>query len=448
MFPPRDCRLTAIFVLVASVAGVAEPVPKNAALDNWGQWRGPLATGESPRGNPPLTWDEADGTNIRWKTEIPGRGLSTPVVWGDRVFLTTAIPFGEALPPKPSTAPGNHDNLAVTHRHKFVALAIQRSSGKILWQQTLREGLPQEQGHHTASLASNSPVTDGEHVFAFFGSFGLYCLDVKGKLIWKADFGAMQSLHGHGEGSSPALHGETLVINWDHEGKSFAVALNKRTGKERWRVERDEVTSWASPIIFEHAGQPQVIISGTSRIRGYDLASGKVLWECGGLSSNIVASPVAGDGMVFAGSSYDKRALMGILLDGAKGDITGTKQIAWNRFRGTPYVPSPLLYDGSLYFLTHYQGILSRVDARTGEDTPGSFRLTGITNVYASPVAAAGRIYVTDLDGTTIVLGRGEIPRNLALNHLAEPVSASPAIAGKQMFLRGEKHLYCLEEKE
>ncbi|MFN0020049.1 MAG: PQQ-binding-like beta-propeller repeat protein [Pirellulaceae bacterium] len=447
MFPPPICRLAAILTLIASATLGAEPIPKNAALDNWGQWRGPLATGESPQGTPPLTWDEADGTNIRWKTEIPGRGLSTPVVWGDRVFLTTAIPFGEALPPKPSTAPGNHDNLAVTHRHKFVALAIQRSSGKILWQQTLREGLPQEQGHHTASLASNSPVTDGEHVFAFFGSFGLYCLDVKGKLIWKADFGAMQSLHGHGEGSSPALHGETLVINWDHEGKSFAVALNKRTGKERWRVERDEVTSWASPIIFEHAGQPQVIISGTSRIRGYDLASGKVLWECGGLSSNIVASPVAGDGMVFAGSSYDKRALMGILLDGAKGDITGTKQIAWNRFRGTPYVPSPLLYDGSLYFLTHYQGILSRVDSRTGEDTPGSFRLTGITNVYASPVAAGGRIYITDLDGTTIVLGRGEIPRNLALNHLAEPVSASPAIAGKQMFLRGEKHLYCLEEK-
>ena len=447
MFPPRISYLAAIAVLCGSVAIGAEPTAKTAALDNWGQWRGPLATGEAPQGNPPLTWDEADGTNIRWKTEIPGRGLSTPVVWGDRVFLTTAIPFGEALPPKPSTAPGNHDNLSVTHRHKFVALAMERASGKILWQQTLREGLPQEQGHHTASLASNSPVTDGEHVFAFFGSFGLYCLDVKGKLIWKADFGAMQSLHGHGEGSSPALHGETLIINWDHEGKSFAVALNKRTGKERWRVERNEVTSWSSPIITLHDGKPQVIISGTSRIRGYDLDHGKVLWECGGLSSNIVASPVAGDGMVFAGSSYDKRALMGILLDGAKGDITGSKQIAWNRFRGTPYVPSPLLYDGSLYFLTHYQGILSRVDARTGEDTPGSFRLTGISNVYASPVAAAGRIYVTDLDGTTIVLSRGEIPRNLALNHLSEPVSASPAIAGKQMFLRGEKHLYCLEEK-
>jgi outer membrane protein assembly factor BamB len=447
MFPPPACQLAAISLLVAAAATGAEPPAKNAALANWGQWRGPLATGEAPQGNPPLTWDESDGTNIRWKTEIPGRGHSTPVVWEDRIFLTTAIPFGEALPPKPSTAPGNHDNLPVTHRHKFIALAVNRSSGKILWQQTLREGLPQEQGHHTGSLASNSPVTDGEHVFAFFGSFGLYCLDVSGKQIWKADFGAMQSLHGHGEGSSPALHGETLVVNWDHEGKSFIVAFNKRTGKERWRKERNEVTSWASPIIIEYAGKPMLIVSGTSRVRGYDLADGKVLWECGGLSSNVVASPVSGDGLVFAGSSYDKRALMAIKLDGAKGDITGSDQIIWNRFRGTPYVPSPLYYDGALYFLTHYQGVLSRVDGITGEDRPGSFRLDGISNIYASPVAAAGRIYVTDLDGTTIVVSRGEIPRTLALNHLAETVSASPAIAGKQLFLRGEKHLYCLEEK-
>ena len=235
MLPPSAFQRTVISLLLASTANGAEPAARSEALENWGQWRGPLATGEAPNGNPPLTWDEADGTNIRWKTEISGRGHSTPVVWGERIFLTAAIPFGEALPARPSTAAGNHDNLPVTHRHKFVALAVHRTSGKILWQQTLREGLPQEQGHHTASLASNSAVTDGEHVFAFFGSFGLYCLDVSGKLIWKADFGAMQSLHGHGEGSSPALHGETLVVNWDHEGKSFAVALNKEGDAVRRR---------------------------------------------------------------------------------------------------------------------------------------------------------------------------------------------------------------------
>ncbi|HZL89954.1 MAG TPA: PQQ-binding-like beta-propeller repeat protein [Pirellulaceae bacterium] len=417
-----------------------------AAEVNWGQWRGPLGTGVAPKADPPVLWNEAEGTNIRWKTRIPGRGHSTPVVWADRIFLTTAIPFGEKLPPRPSTAPGNHDNLPVTHRQQFVALALDRAGGKILWQKTLHEALPQEQGHHTASLASNSPVTDGERGHAFFGSFGLYCLDLDGKLIWNADFGPMQSLHGHGEGSSPVLHGQTLIVNWDHEGQSFVVALDKRTGKQKWKIERDEVTSWATPIIIEHAGKPQLIISGTSRIRGYDLDTGKVIWECGGLSSNIVASPVSDGRMVFAGSSYDKRALLAIHLDGASGDITHSDRIAWSRFRGTPYVPSPLLFDGGLYYLTHYQGILTRVDSASGEDRPGAIRLDGIKNIYSSPVAAAGRIYVTDLEGTTLVLSGGEVPRPLSLNHLSEPVSASAAIAGKELYLRGEKHLYCLAE--
>lgn len=413
---------------------------------NWAQWRGPLSTGVAPNGDPPLVWNDAEGTNILWKTEIPGRGHSTPIVWKDRVFLTTAMPFGDPLPPRPSIAPGNHDNLAVTHRHKFVAVAVSRTTGKILWQQTLREALPQEQGHYTGSLASNSAVTDGEHLIVSFGSFGLYCLDLDGRLVWKTDFGLMQSLHGHGEGSSPVLYKGTLIVNWDHEGKSFIVAFDRATGKVRWKVMRNEVTSWATPIIIEHAGNPQVVVSGTSRVRGYDLTNGKVLWECGGLSSNIVASPVFADGMIFAGSSYDKRALIAIRLDGAAGDITGTRQIAWSRSRGTPYVPSPLVYDGGLYFLTHYQGILSRVDAKTGEDRPGSIRLDGIQNIYASPVAAAGRIYITDLNGVTAVVSSGDSPQVLALNRIAEPVSASAAIVGRQLFLRGEKHLYCLED--
>ena len=257
----------------------------------------------------------------------------------------------------------------------------------------------------------------------------------------------MQSLHGHGEGSSPALYNETLVVNWDHEGQSFVVAIDKRTGTLRWKVLRDEVTSWATPIIVEHEGTPQVIVSGTHRVRGYHLADGNVLWECGGLSANIVASPVTADGMVFVGSSYDKRALLAIRLDGASGDISNTDHIAWTRSRGTPYVPSPLLYDGALYFLAHYQGSLTRVEARTGENRPGAFRLPGIRNVYSSPVAAAGRIYITDLDGITVVASDGKTPRPLARNYVAESVSASPAIAGRHLFLRGEKSLYCLAEE-
>jgi outer membrane protein assembly factor BamB len=434
-------RLVLVVLTVSLLAAAAR------GDDNWPQWRGPLATGVSPTGDPPLSWNGADGTNIRWKTPIPGRGHSTPIVWGDRVFLTTAIPIGPALPPRPSTAPGNHDNLPVTHRHRFVVLAVDRTNGKIVWQRTLHEALPEEQGHRTASLASSSPVTDGEHLIVQFGTFGLYCLDLDGNLVWKADFGPMQSLHGHGEGSSPVLHAGTLVANYDHEGQSFVVALDKRTGRELWKVKRNEVTSWATPIIVEHAGKPQVVISGTGKIRGYDLASGKVLWECGGLSANVVASPVAGDGMVFAGSSYDKRALLAIRLDGAAGDITGTDRIAWRRFRGTPYVPSPLLVDGGLYFLTHYQGVLTRVDAQTGEERPGPIRLEGIGNVYASPVAAAGRIYIVDLEGSTAVLAAGPIPRLWSVNRLSDSIAASPAIAGRELFLRGEKFLYCLAEQ-
>ena len=238
-----------------------------ALAAEWPSFRGKDAAGVATGPALPETWDIAKGTNIRWKTAIPGRGHSTPIVWGDRLFLTAAIPYGDVLPPRPSTAPGNHDNLPVTQRQRFVALAVSRASGEIVWQKTLREALPIEQGHYTGSLASSSPVTDGEHLFVMFGSFGLYCLDSDGNLVWQIDFGPMQSLHGHGEGSSPALYGDTLVVNWDHEGPSFVAALDKRTGRERWKVERNEVTSWATPIIVEHAGRPQVIISGTSRIQ-------------------------------------------------------------------------------------------------------------------------------------------------------------------------------------
>src|SRR4029077_7971050 len=204
---------------------------------------------------------------------------------------------------------------------------------------------------------------------------GLYCFDLEGKQLWDVDFGRLLPLHGHGEGSSPALYGDTLIVNCDHEGKSFVAALDAISGDEKWRVARDEITSWATPIVIEQGGRPQVIVNGTNRMRGYDLVTGKVLWECGGLSSNVVASPVYADGMVFAGSSYEKRALLALRLDGAHGDITGTNRVAWTRNQATPYVPSPLLYGDALYYLGHYQGVLSRINAATGKDRPGAFRL-------------------------------------------------------------------------
>jgi len=414
------------------------------SADNWPQWRGPLATGTAPNADPPEEWDEASGKGIRWKMTIPGRGHSTPVVWGDRIFLTTAIPYGDKLEPKFSGRPGAHDNLPVTRQHRFAVICVDRVTSKILWQKSVHERLPHEGAHNSASLASASPITDGRHVYAYFGSYGLYCLDFDGRVIWNKQLGTMFSKHGHGEGASPVQYGDTLVVNWDHEEQSFVAAIDSRHGETKWKLDRDEVTSWATPIVYEHEGQPQLIVPGTGRVRGYDLATGKVIWECGGLSANVVASPVAADGMVFVGSSYDTRNMLAIRLSGAKMNITGSDQIVWSRRRSTPYVPSLLLYRDSLYFLSHYQGILSRVKAKTGDEPIGPFRLGAIGNVYASPVAAADRIYITDLDGTTLVISHEEVPRVVAVNRLNEGISASAAIVGKQMFLRGEQSLYCL----
>ena len=417
-----------------------------AAQHHWPQWRGPLGTGAAPDADPPVDWSESQ--NIRWKIALPGSGHSTPIVWGDRVFVTASIPYRKLETPIPDSAPGGHDNLPVTHHHRFVVLAVHRHNGKILWQQPVHEELPHEAGHYTGTLASASPVADAEHLIAFFGSRGLYCLDLDGELQWKKDFGDMQTLHGHGEGSSPALHGDTVIINWDHEGQSFVAAFDKRSGEQRWRVERNEVTSWATPLVVKHRGKPQVVVSGSDRVRCYDLATSRVIWECGGLSRNVVASPVAGDGMVYAASSYEKKAMLAIRLDGARGDLTGTDQVVWSRTRGTPYVPSPLLYADSLYFLGHYQGILSRVDAKTGDERHPPFRLHGIRNVYASPVGAAGRVYITDLSGTTLVLSLDNPPKVLARNRLQDGFSASAAAVGRELFLRGERYFYCIARKK
>jgi outer membrane protein assembly factor BamB len=433
--PPR----LAVVLLASSLVGVV------ARAADWPQWRGPLGTGVATvDASPPIHWSETE--NVRWKTSLPGHGHSTPIISGDRIFVTAAIPVGPTLAPRMSGRPGAHDNLPVTQTHRFAVIAIDRGSGKILWEKAVQQSIPREGGHLTASLASASPVTDGKRVYAHFGSHGLYCLDFAGNVVWEKQFGQMHTKHGHGEGASPALHGEFLVINWDHEEQSFLVALDPSTGTEHWRRERQEVTSWSTPLIVEVAGAMQVIVCGTDRVRGYELASGETLWECGGMSANIVATPVAADGVVYVGSSYEKRALLAIRLAGARGDITATDHVVWSRRRGTPYVPSPLLYDGSLFFLSHYQNVLTRVSAETGEDSPGTLRLGELGNIYASPVGAAGHVFLTDLHGTTQVITNTELPRSVAINRLGESVSASAAIVDREIFLRGDRHLFCIAE--
>ena len=393
-----------------------------------------------------MVWGETN--NIRWKIALPGKGHSSPVIWGNRVYVTTAVPQGEALPAKYSGAPGGHDEVPITHRHRFMVIALDRRDGSVLWERTVREELPHQGGHRTASLASGSPVTDGEHVYAFFGSWGLYCLDLDGVVRWQVDLGRLETLHGHGEGSSPALDGDTLVVNWDHEGESFLVAYDKRTGRQLWKTPRERATSWTTPIIVHSEGRSQVVVSGSRRVRGYDLLTGTMIWECDGLSvENVASSPVSGHGMIFTGSTYDRPGMLALRLDGAKGDITGTDQVVWRRSRGAPYVPSPLLYGEALYFHYHYQGLLTRVNARTGEDQPGAIRLENLYNVFASPVAAEGRVYVTSREGVTVVLNDGAAPRVIALNRLADQFSASPALVADELYLRGEQYLYCIAPK-
>ena len=411
----------------------------------WNQWRGPFSTGVAPAGTPPITWSEDN--NIAWKTKLSGLGHSSPVIWNNRIYLTTAIAQGEKFPPRPDLAPGAHDNKRVDSSYDFVGLAIDRTDGAILWAKTLRTGIPAEGAHQSASLASASPVTDGKHVFFSFGSMGLYCVSPAGELVWEKRLGQMQTKHGHGEGSSPALCDQTIIVNWDHEGQSYIMALDTQTGQEKWKFDRPEVTSWSSPIVISVDGKRQVVVAGTSRVRGYDFLTGRELWQCGGLSANVVATPVYADGMLFVGSSYDTRRIMGIRLSGARGDITSTDSVVWSRTQRTPYVPSPVLVDGYLYFLRHYQGIITRLNAKTGDEPTGPFRLAGLGDIYASPVAADGRIYVTGRNGNTLVMTTAAEPEILSLNRLNDSFSASAAIANDELLLRGEKHLYCIRQK-
>src|ERR1041384_7465738 len=440
-------------LILGSLAALTAPADESGslsstnALRNWPQWRGPLANGVGSHANPPVHWSETN--NIRWKIPLPGKGHSSPIVFGDSVFVLAAGPVGEAQKPVFDNAPGVHDSVPVTHRHQFIVLAISRREGGVCWNKVLREEWPHEGGHVTGSLASNSPVTDGERLYVFFGSRGLYCLDLKGEVKWTKDLGRMQTLHAHGEGSSPVLHGDTLILCWDHEGESFLYALDKRTGEQRWKVARDEKTSWSTPLVVEPEGKPQVIVSATKRVRGYDLATGAQLWECAGLTENVVSSPVYGQGIVIAGNSYYQQAMLAIRLAGAKGDITAPDHTVWKLNRMTPYVSSPLLYGDTLYFLRHNQNILSRLEPVTGKPRGEALRLEGINDfIFASPVGAADRIYVTGRDGTTIVLRHDRENATLAVNHLDDTFSASPALAGRDLYLRGERFLYIIAEPQ
>jgi len=434
--------------VLAGLAALSPATVSAESLARWPQWRGPLGNGVSPDGDPPLRWSE--GENVRFKVPIDGDGHATPIVWGNRILVLSALTVGE-----PTSAEGEPTNRhAATQpeasprvelpRQRFLVTAYDRRDGSLDWQRVACELVPHE-GHHTQSAwATGSPITDGERVYAHFGSAGTYAYTLEGELLWKVDLGDMTTRLGYGEGTSPALYDDTLVINWDHEGDSFVVALDKRTGDELWRRDRPgEPTSWSTPAIHEHEGRVHTIIAATGRTRAYDIRNGDVLWSLSGLGLNVIPTPIYDSGILYlASGKRDGNMIQAVDLRGASGDLDGSDALLWTRDRDTPYASTPLLYGGQLYFFKHVRSILTSVDAATGE-TLFSERLD-LGNVFASPVAAAGRIYLVGNSGKALVLRPGPTLEIIAENELDDGSGASPVIIGGDLYLRGRRFLYAL----
>jgi outer membrane protein assembly factor BamB len=416
--------------------------------DYWPAWRGPKATGVAENANPPLIWSETQ--NVKWKVRLTGEGASSPIVWGSRIFFQAAVKTdNRAKQPDPQpdkdAKPPFHGGKRPEHVYKFNVVCLDRGTGDVLWQKTVREELPHEGHHPVHGFASYSPVTDGKHVWASFGSRGVHCYDVGGEHKWSRDLGKMRTKLMFGEGSSPTLAGKTLIVVMDHEGDSFIYALSKHTGETIWKKPRDERTTWATPIVVEVTGKKQVIINATTRIRSYDLETGNLIWECGGQTGNVIPSPVSGFGKVFCASGFRGAALQAIDL-GRNGDLTNSSAISWQVNEATPYVPSPLLYGDKLYVCSGNKAIISCYQAETGQAGFVKQQLEAMKEIYASPVGAASRVYFVGRKGTTKVIKLGDRFEVLATNTLDDEFDSSPAVAGDQLLLKGKTHLYCISE--
>ncbi|HJT66075.1 MAG TPA: PQQ-binding-like beta-propeller repeat protein [Pyrinomonadaceae bacterium] len=414
---------------------------------NWPQWRGPDGSGISNEKNLPAEWTPAK--NIKWKTPIAGRGHSSPIVWGNKIFLTTAIE-GEAVPGAKAVKhmAGDKeflhpDSVGADHKHTFKVIALDRNSGKILWETVAWEGTPYDNRHRKSSYASSTPATDGKLVYAFFGTEGLYAYDYNGKLAWKTQLGNLGTV-GMGTGTSPILFENLVIVQCDEENgeSSFIVALNKQTGKEVWRTPRKVQVSWATPILVRTAKRAELITSGTEFVISYDPATGKELWRHKGVESNAIPSPVANNEMVFVVAGFPAKIAMAIKLGGS-GDLTGTPNVPWTYAKGTAYVPSPILYGDYLY-LTTDRGVLTCIDAKTGEVKYEGGRIPIPATFTASPVAFEGKILMTSEDGDTFIVKAGPKHEIIGANSIGEAVYASPAVADGRIFIRGEKNLYCI----
>jgi outer membrane protein assembly factor BamB len=429
-----------------TAAAAADPKPSY----NWPQWRGPEGQGVSAETGLPSQWSATD--NVAWKTPIPGRGHSSPVVWGNRVFLTTAIegdvvPGAKAVPHTIDGQPFIHpEAVGADRKQTLKVLALDADSGAVLWERTAWEGTPHDSRHRKASFASPTPITDGRAVYAFFGSEGLYAYDFDGKRLWKADLGGIATL-GVGVGTSPVPYRDLLILQCDEDSgdKSFLAAVHRKTGKVAWRVPRKIQVSWATPIVVRAGQRDELVTSGTEAVIAYDPATGKELWRAQGLQSNAVPSPVAGKDVVVLSAGYPAKVAMAV-KPGGSGDVTGSPRVLWTYNKGTAYVPSPILYDGHVYLMTD-KGLVTCLDAHTGEVKYEGARTPAPGSFMASPVAYEGKILLFSEDGDTHVLKAGPRHEVLRTNPLGEPIFASPAISQGRLFIRGAQHLFCIRSR-
>ncbi|HUP24580.1 MAG TPA: PQQ-binding-like beta-propeller repeat protein [Thermoanaerobaculia bacterium] len=433
------------------LASLPTPAAETTAdARNWPQFRGPGGVGVAPASAGPAIPREWNEQTILWKTAIPGLGHSSPIVWGDRIFLTTAIE-GEAIPGAQApvhTLGGQEfkhpDAVGADKEHTLQVLALEAATGKILWTQTSFQGRVFDDRHRASSYASPTPVTDGERVYAYFGSEGTYAYDFAGKLVWSRDIGDIKAV-GLGVASSPVLWRDLLLVQADEDSgeASFIVALDRRTGAEVWRKPRPVQVSWTTPtLIAAPDGTEQLLTAGNEYLIAYDPASGSELWRTKGLDSNAIHTPLQSGSTVVFSAGYPKKNVLALELP-KQGDLTGGEPFSWTYDKGTAYVPSNLIYDGLLY-LVNDSGILTCLDARTGELVYEGGRPAEQGRFTASPTLVDGAILLISRDGDATFVKPGRQHEILASTSIDEPVAASPAVAGGRLYVRGEQHLYAI----
>jgi outer membrane protein assembly factor BamB len=450
--------------------------------DDWPQFRGPHGVGISNEANLPTEWS-AD-KNVAWKVKVPGYGWSSPIVWGDRVFLTTAVsdkqqppvagmggPFakgggfgngpkadfppksGKGFPPKGMGGfPGGFGGKPPDAVYRWELHCLDAKTGKTVWKRVAAEQKPKTPINPTNTYASETPVTDGERVYAYFGMTGVYCYALNGDLVWKKDLGSYPTFFGHGSGASPALDNNRLFIQCDNEQKSFLVALDKRSGDELWRVTRDERSTWSTPLVWNTKDRSVVVCLG-QKVRGYDPANGKLLWEMGGLEGQHIASPIADSQYLYvgAGGIMSRRKPLVAIRASAADDITlrtgqtANDHVAWAIDKAGPGMSTPLLHDGYLYVLDQNQELLNCYDAKTGKSVYRE-RLASARGFTSSPWAYDGKVFCLDQQGRTFVVQAGSDFRVLGENDIQERCWSSPAIANGALFIRGVEHLYCIKK--